>query len=442
VVVTETITVDGILDDTGWVKADFATADNTNGRWQENYADAGMELPAVVMEYAYRADDNNVYFAVKTNFGANAATEMAEDTGANFDARCETGTRFRLWLDNTPAEGDARSHLIDIMYETSGDEIITGCYLTKVRTTEYTAVFTTDGENTYMEACFPKEFFGIGDGFKMAVTYSDVIFGVKADGDAFHNYIYADNTGAPWSTSAAWPVYDCAELVLGTYTVEDEPVVDDNAREELEAELEELVGAPVETPAYTWNIETAIDEETGKVTATVTVSGVDAFDLQCIEGTFHYDATVLTLLNESDKENALQCITEPKGSEGEWENMSAVVADGEIRLGAVTFGEATLSDADPMIFTLEFTLAEDTTLTGMYIDTAESYGMDVDANIVYGNGGYGVLEIETEESTPESSTPADDSSDDVDAGDAGILVFAILGILAIAGAAVVIKVRN
>jgi hypothetical protein len=214
------------------------------------------------------------------------------------------------------------------------------------------------------------------------------------------------------------------------------------AREELEAELEELVGAPVETPAYTWNIETAIDEETGKVTVTVTVSGVDAFDLQCIEGTFHYDATVLTLLNESDKENALQCITEPKGSEGEWENMSAVVADGEIRLGAVTFGEATLSDADPMIFTLEFTLAEDTTLTGMYIDTAESYGMDVDANIVYGNGGYGVLEIETEESTPESSTPADDSSDDVDAGDAGILVFAILGILAIAGAAVVIKVRN
>jgi hypothetical protein len=145
VVVTETITVDGILDDTGWVKADFATADNTNGRWQENYADAGMELPAVVMEYAYRADDNNVYFAVKTNFGANAATEMAEDTGANFDARCETGTRFRLWLDNTPAEGDARSHLIDIMYETSGDEIITGCYLTKVRTTEYTAVITTDG---------------------------------------------------------------------------------------------------------------------------------------------------------------------------------------------------------------------------------------------------------------------------------------------------------
>ena len=218
--------------------------------------------------------------------------------------------------------------------------------------------------------------------------------------------------------------------------------MEDNAREELEAELEELVGAPVETPAYTWNIETAVDE-TGKVTVTVTLSGVDAANMQCIEGFLHYDAEVLELLTTADKENALLCLTEPTGSAGEWENMSALVEDGYIRLGAVTFGSATMSDEDPMTFTLEFQLAEGVKLAGLYIDTADSYGMDVDANTVLGNGAYGVVEVEEEEepSTPESK-PDDDESKTPGAGDAGILVFAVLGILAIAGAAVVIKVRN
>jgi hypothetical protein len=220
------------------------------------------------------------------------------------------------------------------------------------------------------------------------------------------------------------------------FIVAENPVVDLSPL----AELEELVGAPVENPAYTWNIETAVDEN-GKVTVTVTLSGVDAANMQCIEGTLHYDASELTLLTEADKENALLCLTEPAGSEGEWENMSALVEDGEIRLGAVTFGSATLTDADPMVFTLEFQLAEGVTLAGMYIDTAESYGMDVNADSVYGNGAYGIVEVETEESTP--STPSEDESKpSTDAGDAGILVFAILGILAVAGAAVVIKVRN
>ena len=215
----------------------------------------------------------------------------------------------------------------------------------------------------------------------------------------------------------------------------------DEALEALKAELEALVGEAVEDPAYTWNIETAVDEKTGNVIVTVTLSGVDAAQLQCIEGTLHYDAEVLTLLTEADKENALLCLTEPAGSEGEWENMSALVEDGVIRLGAATFGSATLSDEDPMVFTLEFALAEGVNLTGLYIDTPETYGMNVDADVVYGNGTYGILElVEDEEPTP--STPSEESKPSTGAGDAGILVFAILGILAVAGAAVVIKVRG
>ena len=213
----------------------------------------------------------------------------------------------------------------------------------------------------------------------------------------------------------------------------------DEAREELIAELEALVGEAIDDPAYTWNLEVALDEETGNVIVTATLSGVDAAQLQCIEGTLHYDADVLTLLTTADKENALLCLTEPAGSEGEWENMSTLVEDGEIRLGATTFGSATLSDEDPMIFTLEFALAEGTTLTGLYIDTPETYGMNVDADVVNGNGAYGILEIvEEEEPTPSE----DESKPSTGAGDAGILVFAILGILAVAGATVVIKVRN
>jgi hypothetical protein len=253
-----------------------------------------------------------------------------------------------------------------------------------------------------------------------------------------------DEMPASWSSNTdAYSEYVCADIALGSYTVENEGDEDDKdaAREALIAELEALVGEAVETPAYTWNLEVVLDEKTGNVIVTATLSGVDAAQLQCIEGTLHYDADVLTLLTEADKENALLCLTEPAGSEGEWENMSALVEDGEIRLGAATFGSATLSDEDPMIFTLEFALAEGTTLTGLYIDTPESYGMNVDADVVYGNGNYGILEI-VEEEEPTPSTPSEDDSKDPDAGDAGILVFAILGILAVAGAAVVIKVRN
>ena len=72
-----------------------------------------------------------------------------------------------------------------------------------------------------------------------------------------------------------------------------------------------------------------------------------------------------------------------------WENMSALVEDGEIRLGAATFGSATLSDEEPI-----------------------------------------------------PSTSSEESKPSTGAGDAGILVFVIPGILAVAGAAVVIKVRN
>ena len=64
-------------------------------------------------------------------------------------------------------------------------------------------------------------------------------------------------------------------------------------------------------------------------------------------------------------------------------------------------------------------------------------GTDFDFADYYGNGAYEIAEL------PVVDEPSDEPSKPVTpGGDAGVIVFAVLGLIAICGAAVVVKVRH
>ena len=295
--------------------------------------------------------------------------------------------------------------------------------------------------------------------------------------------------------------------------------------EELKAELETLVGPDADAAVLEWVIDVETDE-TGLVTATITVANVVGKNVGHVAGHFYYDVNELTLLNTVNSDNSLDCVTAcPAG----FENLSLleqdfnnVIVPGVIRLDATNANDAnSISEEEPLVFTLKFQMAEGVTLAGMYITTESAEFADVEFNYISGNGGYGIamLPVKEESSEAPSVEPSDDpsvesseesseipseepseepsvepseepseepsvepseepseepsvepseepseepsvepseepsvepsvapsedeSSEAPQPGDAGILLFAVLGVLAVAGAVVAIKVRG
>ncbi len=214
--VEETITVDGKLDDTGWVKANWKTVNASTGKVQGELIGEDFQY-----EYAVRADADNVYVAVKVNTAAHNADNSLKPTvevsdpsyGTQFDSYRTSGSAFRIYLEIDPATGKF-DRLIDVV-AADGKPV---CYLAKAETTAYTAALaTTDAESVY-EIQLKKADLGIGDTFKMALSYSDACFGETGDQyDVLNDHIYTDNADAPWAVDTHYTAYSVSELALGTY---------------------------------------------------------------------------------------------------------------------------------------------------------------------------------------------------------------------------------
>ena len=215
-----------------------------------------------------------------------------------------------------------------------------------------------------------------------------------------------------------------------------EPEVDLKA--EYTDSIAALVGEATEDTSFDIVLDSTADAE-GVVTVTMTIDNIaDGAALTGLYAYLYYDAERMTLTTTANSEGALECLT--KLPCDEWAEDNVICAkDGYIDIGiGVTKDPMTAISADaPIVLTFTFQMNEGFEYAGVYATTADASASDKDFNDYYGNGAYEIAELPAEEiesSDDETSAPV--------TGDAGIVVFAVLAIVAICGAAVVVKVRG
>ena len=273
--------------------------------------------------------------------------------------------------------------------------------------------------------------------------------------------------------------------------------------EELKAELEALVGPDAADAEFDWVFDVETDKA-GLVTVTLTVDNVNDKNVTFVSGFFYYNVNELTLLNDVDEDSGLiDCIT---SMPADFENLSVTYVNretakpvpGVLVMNVANVGDSVLSADEPLEITLKFQMADGVNLAGMYIPTDSVEGAS-SYDPILGNGAYGIAIREVDEPTTSDPVSPDDSSEDTSSedtssedtssedtssedtssedtsseetssedtssedtssetpvtssedtsseppkpGDAGVTLFVILGVLALAGAAVAIKVRN
>ena len=461
--VKEEIVVDGKLEDTGWTKAEWKTVNTETGTQQVQPKDDPEKVALGDLEYqfAVRADEENVYVAVKVN-----ALPHNCSVADTMDAKVSSGTHFRFYF--TPDEDVAAygkdgamavlDTLLDILVENDGS---LGIYKAKTLTTDATAVMAKTETDSVYEISIKKSLFNIGDVFRMATSYSDNHFG--KDGDGYnvlndHKYDVASEGGVdtPWATNAHYTKYTVADLTLGTYTVEPEPEKPDPA-EELKKELAEKV-TPVENADFKVDLTSKLEKnDAGKLVYTVTLKVKDIKEgvhMQSFTAALHYDPEVLKLTTEVNPNNSLKCEVKVPGST--WENLVKVEPDVDGKPTGIISVEYTCTEppfdevsADNFELCFTFEVLTDAKAVGVYVDSedAKSTYMPNDAENsditnYKGEGSYTVDSYAEPVEESSSSSEASTSTTPSKPGDAGILIFAVLGIVAIAGAVTVIKVRR
>lgn len=228
-----------------------------------------------------------------------------------------------------------------------------------------------------------------------------------------------------------------------------------------------------------------------KVTVTLTVDTASigtGVHMEALNATLKYDAERLTLTNEiSSANNSVKCATKlPTGEEFAWENVTKVGEnDGEIIISFGATDEIVELDANHPIeltFTFEFksgyksAVISVENVTSYYVpdrtknDTVDYVGQG--ATITVGDASASTPSESTPSdtpsestpstSTPSESTPSDTNSGSTDSGEApagsdsttsdpasspetgdmGVIWFAMLALVAVAGVAVAAKVRH
>ena len=148
----------------------------------------------------------------------------------------------------------------------------------------------------------------------------------------------------------------------------------------------------------------------------------------------------LDAYNNSNPKYAISLILEKQADGSYLAVQDAIVGKGSVP--AITLGEGQIvlvvhsSASNPDNEAYDNWLGK---VVAMSVKTGDKFFVDTEAMTVTAVD----PEAEVEPPVVEPSEPGDDSSEPDDGpGDAGVLLFAVLGILALAGAAVVIKVRN
>lgn len=452
VVVEEVVTVDGELNDTGWNKAEWID----NGFWQ-GVQDGEYPGDDVTGKYAVRADEEKIYIALEMNTIAPNTTD-AYDANSFVQA---SASNIRIWF-----KKDAENRtFFDLQY--NGTEFVLANWNTThdaVKDNTQFVVNYADGK-VVAEVAVSIEDLGIEDSFYLLVTYSETY---ETGYNAIH-FTTAETLNDPEGGDNAnyWAVgntysyteYTVEDLLLGTYEEVTNPGTDEPEPEDTyEQDIAAMVGEELEDPDFAIDLDSSIEEVDGKNVMTVTLSVKDIKEgvkMQALIATLHYDTERLTLLTqeiekESDGSIVLDCETTIPGAS--WENLTKEILDDDgnitgdigVRFTGMNPNQI-ISDETPILLTFQFELKEGFDKAGVYVATESVSSIyapndGTSTTIAYaGNGAYTVATVVSAEVPSDSTTT---ESTGTTPGDSGVLMFAILGILAIAGAAVVVKVRN
>ncbi len=215
----------------------------------------------------------------------------------------------------------------------------------------------------------------------------------------------------------------------------------DGEGESLEDILAGIVGEPNPDAAFDVVLEGPESYQAGdKITITATVKNIaKGIGVHMVEFEMAFDFEQLVLLNETDDEGALVCVTNTP--DGDWENFTTYDEEtGVITVSVFTasnnMDHAAVADGD-LVFTFEFQAAEDASEdTGAVINPQTIYGLmntDTAEEELAANADYIVVAYGEGGSDDEKPAPGDATN---------MIVFAVLALVAIAGSAVVIKSRR
>ena len=467
--VVETVKVDGVLDDTGYNKATWVN----DVLWQQNNAPT---IENASGKFTSRTDEENVYVAVELkglpapNLLADYAPDLTpNDAGTQIAGYGQTSaSMLRVWIRNN----ESYRYGIDIQYlgEEKGWTVVRLIYddpAMSVKLADFKPEYKIDYANDTLtaEISFKKADFLVTGDYSLYITYStnlDKVDDKEATYQALHivnpdaektdaGYItnYSANTNlSPYFKFAA------KDAKLGTYTEGQDPTV------AYREEMAEKVGEPLEDPDFTVDLQSTIAQnDAGKVIMTVMMTIKDikeGVNMHALDVKFHYDNSRMRLVtplktDEEGQADVLDCAT--KLPYDTWENLTQEIFDdegkttGDVAVRFVTANPSHALDAShPIELTFTFEMKLLNTYGGAYVATAGATALGVPkddpASVVtyHGNGSSTVASMNT---VPDSSSSAGESSGSSGKpGDAGILVFAVMGLLAIAGAVTAIKVRR
>ena len=288
---------------------------------------------------------------------------------------------------------------------------------------------------------------GATSGYFVGVIYPPIPLGARNE---------LDQTYMPWIEwyTESDGVLKVADAKLGVV----EPKNDDPTPGDGDANYVQEIAAKVGDPAADGKFDIVFDtttDENGNVKSVITLKGFDADSkISSILFPIFFDDERLEQNFQINDDNSVNCFDALPGDK--WENMTVYnPADdnsdvnnfpGQAHvyvqiLNAEKEDQVCKGDTEINI-TLNFKLKEGYDIGGIWIPTenveATSWDDPAGQNIFRATGGSAIAEIP--EDQPSDPTPPVD--DPTQPGDAGILVFAILGVLAVIGAAVVVKVRK
>jgi hypothetical protein len=450
--VKEEITVDGDISDNGWAEDGWTEVTPDNGYWQ-----SVPTTDTISYKYQLRTDDTKLYAAFDIDC---AAVE-----GGN-----GKGTNVRFWI-NSDDEATVYTHFYDVFVGGTGAKYNQAKDANKgaaIENSTINAVLTTEGEKTFVEFSVDLAEFNGAEGFNYFVCVSNKVnenvclyFPVVSLGE--NDSRTANLPYATWYAEGQG-VADIEEIKLGEITVDNGSDDEEEPKEDVEAEMKELLGAAPADAKVDYVIDAPAEYKAGdEITVTVTVKNITAENgIHVAAFKLLYDNEKLLITNDLDEEdeNALVCVkTLPK----DWENLSSVandynadneegtvvnpLNDGVINVSVFTAksaASAAIKEDGALVLEFTFKALEDAEGDiGLVIpnETAECAFNGKEGEIVYeANGSYAVIKapVVEEESKPESKP-----EDPVKPGDASsMIIFAIIALVAICGSAVVVKTRK
>ena len=449
IVVDEEITIDGILDDTGWAANNWTRVDSSNGKWQSAIKEG--EERTDNYDFQFRSDDTNLYFGFKLNQKP-LGTETWNGNGK--------GTNLRLWM-HTDDEFVAYTHFLNIAFKAG--EIVVTCHKNTDKEGNSAVidewagldVKSTDGANYwFVEAKIPFAAFGATDSAKFYISLSTptVIDEAVETGKlqptnnalTYGSYSGTEqnrNANAPyanWDKDADIDIV-FADVKLGTVIVTPPPI---DPPKDPDIDMDELMGDPIDNPAYELVVTAPLNYKPGeKIKVSITIKDiVPESGIGYLQFMLYYNEDMVEPVIKNSGENAAMdkfLISAP--SKEAWEGICKLEED-DSRYNicfVTTDADAHAKEDGSVVIEIEFEVKSSATGTiAFWIPHAESEVLNYDLESFFGNGDYALVAEEATSSEPPVSSSTDTSTPG-GPGDAGMVALVIVALIALAGATTV-----